>query len=547
MRKLFVGLICLVIILPQKVKNFLMERKMKKHIAFAVSVVMVLSISMIVSAQREYVGEAVVKDNMLFINGNSVAAAQLPNEYVYIPVESLDAYGFDVFYNNDKGYKEYVVRRNGSTEFVPEFAYIAEHYRDFTKVYTTDAKVYLDSDIPANVFELEGGTVLVQSDELAKYGKYNWDVNAHTISIDFDNTGFLPVGQPFHNVLGLNDTDEIGSGVIVRNDGKCADIQAEDLKEWIEKYWDFAPYDRVIGPYNIDIHREYYIKLWTKDKQKAFIVYPNSGVIAGAYGEPCESHGEIKKNYVWYLPYVGNGRNALHIADTKLTQKYINEKSDGFINTLRDVTSDESEVIPEVNLLNTDGASHWAKAEIEKAASCNLLPYELTDKYERSITRGEFCDLIYRLIATEFSPDSDSRQGQWFVIDNVIYERQLADKINSVHFSDCNDDKINFLSGAGIIYGMGDGTFAPDELITREQAATILDRTAEFLGNKTIPTVKELQYDDEKEISEWALASVAKMKEMNIMKGVSQTVFAPDGAYTVEQAIATMLRLYNCY
>ena len=45
---------------------------------------------------------------------------------------------------------------------------------------------------------------------------------------------------------------------------------------------------------------------------------------------------------------------------------------------------------------------------------------------------------------------------------------------------------LKFLSGTGIIYGMGDGTFAPEESITREQAATILYRTAEFLGNKTI-------------------------------------------------------------
>ncbi len=146
-----------------------------------------------VFAEREYVGETVVKDNMLFINGNSIAAAQLPNEFVYIPVEHLEYYGFDVLYNNDNGYKEYVVRRNGSTDFVPEYTYTAEYYKNYTKVYATEAKVYLDSDTPANVYELENGTVLIQSDELAKYGTYNWDVNTHTISIDFDSTGFMPV------------------------------------------------------------------------------------------------------------------------------------------------------------------------------------------------------------------------------------------------------------------------------------------------------------------------------------------------------------------
>ncbi len=348
-------------------------------------------------------------------------------------------------------------------------------------------------------------------------------------------------------MLGLNDIEDIASGVIVRNDGQCADIEMEDLKEWLNKYWDFEPFDRVIAPYDSDVYyQDFYIKLWTKDKTKAFIVYPNGGVIVGNYGEPCESHGEIKKNYIWYLPYIGNGRNALYTADTKLTQKYLNEKSETFINVLRDITFDDAEALPENNLLITDGASAWAKPEIQKAAACNLLPYELTDRYTKNITRNEFCELIYRLIATEFSPGSDSRMGQWSAIDSIIYERQLIDKVNSVNFSDCEDDKIKFLSGAGIIYGLGDGRFAPNESITREQAATILYRTAEFLGNKTMPTAIKMLYIDESEISDWAISSVASMKAMEIMNGVSEREFDAKGTYTVEQAIATMVRLYEC-
>ena len=37
------------------------------------------------------------------------------------------------------------------------------------------------------------------------------------------------------------------------------------------------------------------------------------------------------------------------------------------------------------------------------------------------------------------------------------------------------------------------------------------------------------------------------MNSMKIMEGVSDTEFAPKGNYTVEQAVATMVRLYNCY
>ena len=126
------------------------------------------------------------------------------------------------------------------------------------------------------------------------------------------------------------------------------------------------------------------------------------------------------------------------------------------------------------------------KEEMQKAAACNLLPIDFTNEYTRSITRKEFCDLIYRLTATEFNPIADSRNGQQDAIKQVIAERQLEDKISEVSYSDCDDEKIKFLSGAGIIYGMDDGTFAPDDNITREQAAAILYRTAGFLGTRRL-------------------------------------------------------------
>lgn len=343
----------------------------------------------------------------------------------------------------------------------------------------------------------------------------------------------------FYKVIGQQQKEDIAYATIVYADNKAADISDEDLKNFIDVFWNFD-YERVIAPNTYQNTGDiYYIKIWNKEKTKDYIIYPDSGVVVGSYGDPCESHGETKENYVWYLPVVGNGRNALYNAKQTLWHNYKDKT--------RDITDADKLSVPTNNILPLDDASDWAKPEIQKAAACNLLPYELTDKYQSNITRKEFCDLIYRLVATEFSPDSDSRMGQWSAIDSVIYERQLTDKVNSVSFSDCEDDKIKFLSGAGIIYGMGDGTFAPDESITREQASTILYRTAEFLGNKSIIGPHNVvYYYDEGEVSDWAINAVRIMKDMGIMKGVTESSFEPKGKYTVEQAIATMVRLYEC-
>ncbi len=342
----------------------------------------------------------------------------------------------------------------------------------------------------------------------------------------------------FHKVLGLENREEIASATIVYEDGTCADISKEDLDGMLDVFWNFT-YERVIAScdsYNIE---SYYIKLWNKDKSQSYIIYPNAGVIAGKYGEQSASHGQIKNNYVWYLPYVGNARNALYSKEIELCQRYRE-------NT-RLATEDDQKEIPLKNLLDVTGASNWAKPEIEKAAACNLLRYEISN-YQKPITRLDFCRLAYRLIATEFSPESDSRMGLSTAIQRVIEERGLWENYQSASFTDCENDEVKFLVAAGVIEGMGDGTFLPDSHITREQAATILYRMANFLGNKTMPEILQRQYYyDLDEVSAWAFTPVRAIYLMDIMHGVGGDYFDPKGNYTEEQAIATMLRLYECY
>lgn len=517
---------------------------MKKILSIILSIIMLLSMAITAFAEREYAGETVVKDNMLFINGNSIPAAQLPNEFVYIIVDDLKWYGFDVKSEEINGKKIYTVTRNKEKRIHPKEV---PSSNELVNVYTTNAEVYIDSDVPANVFELENGTVVVQSDEFAKYGTYDWNAETHKISITLKNGNEVLPFQPFHNAIGVDDINEIKYGVIVDNtEKKCADIEYNDLREWLDAYWNFN-YERVIAPLAAYELSGNYVKFWNEDKGKSYIVYSNGGIIAGKYGEPYESHGEVKQNYVWYLPVMSNSRGALNSANMKLNFTYFREIDEVEFKGYRQrefTPNDDIEILQD-NLLYTDTASDWAKSEIDKAAACNLMIYDLFEEYTKPISRLDFCILAYRLIATEFSPYTDSRIGISLTMEQVLSEKQVTISTTN-DFSDCSDGSVKTLTAMGIINGMGDGTFAPDEFITREQAATILYRMAEFLGNKTIPTATKISYTDENEISDWAKSSVACMNAMGIMNGVSKKEFAPKQTYTVEQAIATMLRLYEC-
>lgn len=520
---------------------------MKRWAALMLIAAMLLTVSVAVFAENTYVGEITMRENVVFLDGVPILSAQLPNGFVYLPLELLAYYGFDITVDtrpalHDDGYI-YTVTRNDktpffSTEMIHQDSWAVMQRQ--SRVYTTKVQVYLDSDTPANVYETEDGIVLIQSDELAKYGAYDWNTKTQTICIDAEIE--MPDQLSFGALVGM-DEQNLASGVIVRiSDGMCAEIEKDDLLEWFRVYEDFDPFERVIAPQDSFEFEDYYIKFWSKDStQKPWVVYSNASVIAGMFGKPYQTHGDIKENYVWYLPYIGNARSALYTANQKLEQKYLTDDT-----RLRECRTDELADIPTQNLLSCVKASDWAKAEIQSAAACNLVVCDLTSSYTDAISRQDFCNLLYRLIMTEFAPNSDSRMDTQFVRENIVAERNLQDAMQTVAYADCEDETVKFLTAAGIVCGTGDGQFSPEELLSREQAATLLYRTAQFLQNKTLQTGSVSGFEDAERISDWAMESVAAICAVGVMNGVEDMRFAPQEAYTVEQAMVTMLRLYEC-
>ena len=129
---------------------------------------------------------------------------------------------------------------------------------------------------------------------------------------------------------------------------------------------------------------------------------------------------------------------------------------------------------------------------------------------------------------------------------------------DDIKFTDTESKTIRKLATAGIISGYDDGTFRPDNEITRQEAAVLLGRTYEYLfdaaekdddkkDNKNSKTDKNkiYAYADDKEVGEWAKESVALMHDTGIMQGVGANMFSPKTTYTNEQSIATIMRLYD--
>ena len=84
-------------------------------------------------------------------------------------------------------------------------------------------------------------------------------------------------------------------------------------------------------------------------------------------------------------------------------------------------------------------------------------------------------------------------------------------------------DAVMWAAENGIVEGTGNGLFAPDANVTREQMVTILYRYAKS------PEVKEaeLSFADAAEVSDWAAAAVAWAAENGVVQGVGDNKFAP--------------------
>lgn len=183
--------------------------------------------------------------------------------------------------------------------------------------------------------------------------------------------------------------------------------------------------------------------------------------------------------------------------------------------------------MPEDSVVIT--VSEWSRDVVSRAFSEGFIPVTLTlTDYTRPITREAFCELAMAVLL---------KSGQMLLV---------AD--GQAPFSDTDNEVVTALYNLGIIKGKSETEFAPDATLTREEAATILYRMATALKKSLPQSVysEELPYyEDKATISDWAFDAVFVMREMGVMRGVSDTEFAPRMTYTAEQAVATMLRLFD--
>lgn len=156
--------------------------------------------------------------------------------------------------------------------------------------------------------------------------------------------------------------------------------------------------------------------------------------------------------------------------------------------------------------------SFWAAADIYTLREAGIIDGKTADEFdpEGQVTRAEFTKMIVKMFGVEA-------------------------KDTKVEFADCGEDDwfTPFVAAAveaGYVKGYSDTEFAPDKVISREEACAILGRAYAKAANS------ELSFTDKDSIDEYAQPYVALLVEMGFINGYEDGTFRAQNHITRAEA-----------
>ena len=112
-----------------------------------------------------------------------------------------------------------------------------------------------------------------------------------------------------------------------------------------------------------------------------------------------------------------------------------------------------------------------------------------------------------------FQPDKTMTRAEFatIVVKALGLEGEVTDEFSDVKSGDWFEPFVGAAYHAGIVNGMGDGTFCPEKTISRQEAATMVARAARRCGMDvdSADTAVLAQYTDGSSVADWAKTTMA--------------------------------------
>ena len=170
----------------------------------------------------------------------------------------------------------------------------------------------------------------------------------------------------------------------------------------------------------------------------------------------------------------------------------------------------------------TDVTNHWAYSAIKRVYTRGLMVGmdEKTFAPDQQLSRAMLAVILYAMAGepavTGESPFTDVPAGCWYT-DAIVWAAQN-----------------------GIVCGFGDGTFRPNEAVTRAQAAVMLYGYAAFTGADVTARADLSAYSDAGQIPSWAMDAMQWANARRLIVGRDSSHLVPNGGATRAEMAAIL-------
>ena len=146
-----------------------------------------------------------------------------------------------------------------------------------------------------------------------------------------------------------------------------------------------------------------------------------------------------------------------------------------------------------------------------------------------------------------FSPDMTTTRS---MVATILWRLEGSPVVDyAVPFDDVDLDSwygeaVRWAASEGIITGYGNNKFGPDDLITREQMATMLHRYAQYKGYDVSigENTNILSYTDAADVGEYAIPAMQWAVGAEIINGTSDRTLSPEGDATRAEVAVILMR-----
>ena len=166
----------------------------------------------------------------------------------------------------------------------------------------------------------------------------------------------------------------------------------------------------------------------------------------------------------------------------------------------------------------SDIAGHWAEAKIKQLFELGIVTGRPDGTYrpDDNISRAEFAAILVKALGLEVNG------GEVFADTAGHWAREI----------------ISTAAGQGLVSGYNDNTFGPDDLVTREQMATMVVRGVELTPVKEPPV-----FADRADFSDWAQEAIVEAAAAGLISGYPDGSFRPQDNATKAEAATVVANL----